>query len=369
LIALSVCLAGLVVDAEDICAVCGKPIDGEIYLVKDQVTGEDVMVCSNCLKLPRCFICGLPVNDSGIALPDGRHLCARDAKTAVLDVHDAQQIAADVHADLDRLFARFTTFPTNVDVAVLDRIDVDQMFQPGGYDFESPNLLGCIQAKTNASGKRYAMRLMTGLPLVELKATAAHELSHAWVGENVPSERHGRLSRNAEEGFCELVAYLLMDSQHEEAQKEFILRNHYTRGQISLFIAAEQRFGFDQMLDWMRYGESSELEAGHLEKIRDIKMPVPPGRVTNGTALNAGTNVAAWSPAPVAVPKPASIRLQGILWGNHPTAIINDHTVSANDRFTLKIGATDVNLRCLEITPASVRLQNLDTGQQEELHL
>ena len=157
------------------------------------------------------------------------------------------------------------------------------------------------------------------------------------------------MSRDAEEGFCELVAYLLMDSQHEEAQKEFILRNHYTRGQISLFIAAEQRFGFDQMLDWMRYGESSELEAGHLEKIRDIKLPAPPGPVANGSALNAGTNVVARSPAPIAVPKPASIRLQGILWGNHPTAIINDHTVSANDRFTLQIGATQVNLRCLEI--------------------
>ena len=168
-IALSLCLAGLAVDAEDICAICGKPIYGESYLITDQVTGQDVMVCSNCVKLPRCFICGLPVNDSGIALPDGRHLCARDAKTAVLDVHDARQIAAGVHADLDRLFARFTTFPTNVDVAVLDRIDVDRMFQPGGYDFESPNLLGCIQAKTNTSGKRYAMRLMTGLPLVELE--------------------------------------------------------------------------------------------------------------------------------------------------------------------------------------------------------
>jgi len=120
------------------------------------------------------------------------------------------------------------------------------------------------------------------------------------------------------------------------------------------------------MLDWMRYGESSELEAGHLEKIRDIK---PPGPVTSGSALNTGANVAAWSPTPVAVPKRASIRLQGILWGNHPTAIINDHTVSTNDRFTLEIGGTEVNLRCLEITPASVRLQNLDTGQQEELHL
>ena len=58
-----------------------------------------------------------------------------------------------------------------------------------GNDFESPNLLGCIRPETENSETRYKMRLMTGLPLAELKATCAHEYSHAWVGENVPKER------------------------------------------------------------------------------------------------------------------------------------------------------------------------------------
>ena len=114
---------------------------------------------------------------------------------------------------------------------------------------------------------------MTGLPLAELKATCAHEYSHAWVGENVPKERRARLGRDAEEGFCELVAYLLMDSQREEGQKKFILQNRYTRGQIDLFIEAEKRYGFDQVLDWMKYGEAAQLEAGHVDKLRDVKMP------------------------------------------------------------------------------------------------
>ena len=35
-----------------------------------------------------------------------------------------------------------------------------------------------------------------------------------------PRERHGRLARDAEEGFCEMVGYLLMDSQNEEVGKE-----------------------------------------------------------------------------------------------------------------------------------------------------
>ncbi len=72
-----------------------------------------------------------------------------------------------------------------MNVAVIDRVDVDAMFKPVGNEFESPNLLGCIKAVTGDGPRHYAMSLLTGLPLVELKATAAHEFSHAWVGENV----------------------------------------------------------------------------------------------------------------------------------------------------------------------------------------
>lgn len=361
LIILIACLAASAA-AEDICTICGKPIDGMIYLVTDGVTGKDQMVCSNCLKLPRCFICGLPVKDNGTELPDGRHLCARDGKTAVLNTADARQTAAEVNDDLNRLFARFTSFPTNVDVTVLDRIDVDKMFQPDGHDFESPDLLGCIEAQTNASGKRYAMRLLTGLPLVEIKATAAHEYSHAWVGENVPPERHERLGRDAEEGFCEMVAYLLMDSQNEAAQQKFILKNHYTRGQVDLFIVGEQRYGFDQILDWMQHGETPELEAGHLEKIRDVKIPAPVAAAPKSDA-HVKTKISAL----VSAPAPAKIQLQGILWGKSPAAIINGQTVFANDRFKLAIGGKEVTLRCLEIRTDSVRIENVDSGKQDEL--
>ena len=79
------------------------------------------LVCSNCIKLPRCSICGLPVKENYVELPDGRWLCARDAKTVVLKADDIEQICGQVKDDLDRLFSRFTSFPTNVDVTVIDR--------------------------------------------------------------------------------------------------------------------------------------------------------------------------------------------------------------------------------------------------------
>ncbi|MGO8743459.1 MAG: protein DA1 [Limisphaerales bacterium] len=346
----------------DVCAVCGKPISGTIYLVTDKVTGEQKEVCSDCIKLPRCSICGLPVKD-GTQLPDGRYLCARDARTVVLKADDARQICSQVKDDLDRLFSRFTSFPTNVDVSVIDRVDVDSMFITEGHNFESPDLLGCIRPETVNNQTRYKMSLLTGLPLAQLKETCAHEYSHAWVGENVPKERRARLGRDAEEGFCELVGYLLMDSQNEEVEKKRVLQNHYTRGQIDLFIEAEKRYGFDQVLDWMKYGEAAQLEAGHVDELRDARMPAAKP-VANNPAIyinNNNTNQPATAPA--------TIKLQGVLWGNQPVAIINGRSFFSNELKQVKIGGTNVTLRCLEIRKKSVRIQNIDSGEERELLL
>jgi hypothetical protein len=351
----------------DLCAICSRPISGgTIYLVTDKITGEKKESCADCVKLPSCYICGLPVKD-GTQLPDGRFLCARDGKTAVVKSGDAERICARIKDDLDRLFSRFTVFPANVDVSVIDRIDVDSMFRSGGNDFESPNLLGCIRPETASPETRYKMSLMTGLPLAELKATCAHEYSHAWVGENVPKERRARLGRDAEEGFCELVAYLLMDSQREEAQKKFILQNHYTRGQVDLFIEAEKHYGFDQVLDWMKYGEAGQLVAGHVDQLRDVKMPVARSVATHSVAANPVVNHGTNKPVPAMIP--ASLKLDGVLWGTRPVAIINGQSFLANDQNTVKIGGTNVIIRCLGIQKTSVRIQNVSSGKEQELRL
>ncbi len=348
----------------DICAICGRPISGDtIYLVTDKVTGEKKEVCADCVKLPSCYICGLPVKD-GTQLPDGRYLCARDARTAVVKATDAERVCAGVKDDLDRLFSRFTVFPDNVDVSVIDRIDVDAMYNPAGNDFESPNLLGCIRPETADHVTRYKMRLMTGLPLTELKATCAHEYGHAWVGENVPKERHARLGRDAEEGFCELVAYLLMDAQGEEGQKKFILQNRYTRGQIDVFIEADKRYGFDQVLDWMKYGVDAQLEEGHVDKLRDVQMPVAKSAAA-GPVADRRIN----QPTPVPAPAQATLKLDGVLWGSRPVAIINGRSFLANDLSPVKVGGTNMMIRCLDIQKTSVRIRNVDSGREQELRL
>jgi hypothetical protein len=157
-----------------------------------------------------------------------------------------------------------------------------------------------------------------------------------------------------------MMAYLLMDSEGEEGQKQFILRNHYTRGQVSLFIAAEQQYGFEQILDWMRYGETSRLEDGHLEDVRNVNVP----------AGAQASTAAYYASAPAKPVKPvSSLELQGILWGSPPTAIINNHSVFPNDEFQVKIGGKEETIRCLEIQTNFVRVQNEDSGEQEQLQL
>ena len=383
ILVLTACFAAPVFAAADICAVCGKEIPDTIYIVTDKVTGQDKLVCSNCLVLPKCFICGMPVNDAGVVLPDGRRLCPRDARTAVMDVESALHVSAGVEDVLGRLFSRFTSFPTNVDISIIDRVDVDSMFVTVGHAFESPDVLGWTEATTNAGQVRYKIGLLTGMPLADLKDTCAHELSHAWAGENVPQERRKRLARDAEEGFCELVGYLLMVSQGELAEQQRVLANHYTRGQVELFIEAERRYGFNEVLDWMKYGESVELRAGHLDELRDVKVPVEtsialmpvavkPASDNTSTNFNvisakSVTNTNSLTLAPES--EPATINLQGILWGNNPVAIINGRSFLANDSFRVKIGATNVTIHCLAIKKDSVRIQYAGSSQEKVLHL
>ena len=66
---------------------------------------------------------------------------------------------------------------------------------------------------------------------------------------------------------------------------------------------------------------------------------------------------------------PATIKLQGVLWGNQPVAIINGCSFFAKDLKQVKIGGTNVAIRCLEIREKSVRIKNIDSGMEQELSL
>jgi hypothetical protein len=151
-----------------------------------------------------------------------------------------------------------------------------------------------------------------------------------------------------------------VDSKGEEGENKRVMANAYTRGQVQLFVAAEQEYGFDEVLDWMQYGVEGRLEEGHLDEIRDVKMPVS----------NSATVPTAH---PVAIARaetaPVTLKLQGIMWGSEPSAIINGRSFFAGDESEVPLGRGKVKIQCLNIEKNSVRIRNVDTGNEQELEL
>ncbi|MGH8022155.1 MAG: hypothetical protein ACRED1_01135, partial [Limisphaerales bacterium] len=207
---------------------------------------------------------------------------------------------------------------------------------------------------------RYKISLLTGQPLPQLEEVCAHELSHAWVGENVSPARHARIDRDAEEGFCEMMGYLVMDAMGEPGEKKRVLANAYTRGQVQLFIAAEQEYGFDEILDWMEYGVTGRLQEGHLDEVRDIRMPVSRAIASFDSRKDVGSLPSA---------APSTLQLEGILWSAAPSAIINGRSFFAGDEIKVPVGAATVTVRCLRITKTAVEIQELGDRREERLTL
>jgi hypothetical protein len=344
------------------CAICGNDIGEVTYIVVDKVTEEKKHICLECSKLPHdCFICGLPVKRDFTELPDGRVLCERDVKNAVLDDDEARKICDDVNEALDRLLVRFVTFPgTNVETSIVDRVNLQALFKVPGNDYECPNILGYTQSRTNFNRIVHQISLISGLPRAELKSVCAHELSHAWVFENVPGARKKTLSRDAHEGFCELVAYKLMNSEEDEEQKAQIRRNRYTRGQIDLLIEADQRYGFNDIVDWMKYGIDSALHGDDLNRVRNVEIP--------STKPRKSTPLPIYARAPAQPPN--SLVLKGITWNqNRPLAVINDRTFAPKEIGGIQFGRTNAVIRCISINQTSVRIQFVASGEERELKL
>jgi hypothetical protein len=348
--------------AADHCAVCGARLTERIYSVEDQVTGQKQQFCSECALLRTvCYLCGVPAKTNYTEVSDGRILCARDARTAVLDEEEAKRVCSETRQNLDRLFSRFLNFPeTNVTVGVVDRVHLHELFKFAGHDRVCPNIWGYLETRTNRGRLAHNLNLLSALPRAALSATAAHEYTHAWLNENLSPTRKEKLNKDANEGFCEFVSYSLMESQGEEVQKRVIKRNAYTRGQIDLFIEAEQAYGLNDLVDWVKYGTDDRLKAGELRRLRDLE----PQRDVLAYTTNApayGTNSAIISDVLV---------LRGIYWTPpRPVALINNRMLTVNEQGRVRVGKTNVNVRCLTITQDAVRIRISDSDEERELRL
>jgi hypothetical protein len=360
--------AGVAIAIEN-CKVCQKEIRYETITWRDEVTHTKYYLCTNCPKLSdTCYLCSLPVLKDFKTLSDGRVICNRDLKSVVIDDDEALQICKQVKENLDSQFIRFTTFPeTNVTIQLMDRVRLQELYKIIGKDNTCPDTRGCTEPKTNNGIRRFEISILSGSIREEVVTTCIHEYGHTWAFENVPPHRQEKIGKDAVEGFCELLAYLYAEQNGLAIGKSNILANYYTRGQIHLFIAAEQRYGLNDIIDWMKAGDDPLLLAEDLGRVRRLVDAPSPIR-------SPSTNVAVESRGSALVSPPQKLPreavLQGIMWSKaQPMAIISGNTFTAMQRGQLKLDGTNLLIRCLEIRTNSVLIQFEGSGDKQELVL
>jgi hypothetical protein len=357
-------LAALAQDVK--CEVCGHPLVDRYYERFDRVEGRQRKICQVCDGIvERCFICDMPIRGECEKISDGRYLCSRDMKTVVQTDDEALEICRGVRDGLDRMLSRFLTFPDDdVQISVTDRFHLESLFKAPGAESRCVSVYGAT-ATHFLPGHKYVhtVDVLSHLPKPHLMAVSAHEFTHTWIDENVLPARHLAMDKNAVEGFCELVAYKYMESLHEDAEMERIKSNSYTVGQVLVMIEAENKYGFNTVMEWMKYGEDTRLDLADLDRVRAVKDAIVHSASAAPPQLVYATPV-----VPTAVPD--TLVLKGISGaGQHRFALINNATFEAREHGKVRVGQATLTVNCLEIGNDSVTIQIDGSPEKTQLFL
>jgi DNA-directed RNA polymerase subunit N (RpoN/RPB10) len=349
-----------------ICDICGREIHEKYYEHEDLALGGKHIICSLCHDLPnRCFACGMPVKDDYKILPDGRYLCARDAKEAVDSDEEARKICEETRDEMNRTFSRFMTFPSdNVTIQMVDKPHLDGLFKLPGYK-RCVSIYGATQSRGISGGKySHTVNVLGYVRKSRLIAVCAHEFTHTWIAENLSPQRKLNLASEAAEGLCELMAYKMMESHNESFEMETIKGNDYTQGQIAALLEADSQYGMNAVLEWVQTGEDAKLDLANLDRVRVVNVP-------KATSAVAGTAALPAVAAPVVqAASPEKLVLKGISGTSaRPFALINDSTFEAMEKGKVRYGHTNITVRCLEIRAGSVVVEIEGLSGKRELFL
>jgi hypothetical protein len=289
---------------------------------------------------------------------DGRVVCKRHVPIVVFEEEKARELMREVRMEMERAFARFTTFPsTNVTVQLVNQVDMHQLLTSPGFDRQCPLIVGYTRSvRLNTGGWHHPIALLSAMPRSQLIGVYAHELSHAWVREHVKPER--QLARVAEEGFCELVAYRVLQQMTQPEALGRLLRNNYTQGQIQLFLEADQAYDFQRVIDWMERGRTHYLLKDDPERFRDVK---PVSSVLRKPVV---------PPAQGVRRGPEELVLRSVLGtGDRRVALVNDSALMPGDEVRVLVGTNRVAVRCLEVGANTVTLEKVEDGERIELRI
>lgn len=344
------------------CEICQGPFVDSIYVAEDPVRLIKKHICLACSKSKIvCSACGLAANPKTLRrLADGRILCEWDVKGAVLSEQEAREIFHEVKRDVQRMLAHWPPLPdTNVTAYLVDRADFIKEFQRKPSVEDPERLLGLTRSTTE-DGTNYDHRiyLLSGILKPQFMATCAHEYTHTWLNEH--GEKTRTLNKDTIEGFCELMAWKYVAAKNDKPELNRILESSYTRGQVHSLIAAEQRYQFYRVIDWIHRGEDSWLDKDKLERLLALKDAAEPASAIEPL----------WQRTTVPTPVPDHLVLRSLSGpAGRRLALVNNQTLARGEEARVRVGLTNVIVRCLEIRERSVLLRIGGRPEPVELFL
>lgn len=352
---ISFAMAGLGQPASH-CVVCEGVLVARYYWFDSPALQARKPVCEPCSKLSaRCSICRLPVRN-GQQLDDGRWLCRKDFDSGVFSPTEALRIYEETRRELQEILAGTGVLPSGITVSLVDGNKLKKQNQAMPSAHEDLSMVGLTRTRLYGGKQfKHEIYLLNGLGRARLAAVCAHEYTHAWIHENVSRER--KLDRDAVEGFCELVAYKLMTRRKEAIEQKVILANAYTRGQVNAFVQAEAAQHFHRVVEWIKTGVDGSVPQSNLGSELALGRDEP-GEI-------------AWPPPlPTMTAVPDTLVLKGISGGRaRRFVLINDATLMRNEVSRVRIGSSNVLVRCVEIRDRSAVIHVKGAAGPTELFL
>jgi hypothetical protein len=354
------CASASAAPLSEICLSCGQQIQKTIYTYKSPYYKDRQSFCATCAVLKTtCFTCKLPFAKF-VDLKDGRILCPKDSKTAILSGDEAQSIFHDVKRDVMKLLGGSRNFPDrNITFNLVDYDELQNLSRKRRFPQTHNTLYGLTRSSAvDAKEFEHKIDVLSGLTRGQFIGACAHEYGHAWMEQNTIKDR--LIDADAIEGFCELLAWKITGDRGEQLERQFIRENDYTRGQIDAFIQADQDYTFYRVMKWVMAGADPKFT--HTNTARVLALTQDP--VDNAAAF-------AWPPpSPVAPPAPDTLVLKSISGSaKRRFALINGTTLGVNETAKVRLGTSNVVVKCLDIRDSSVVVQLASEAKPTELLL
>jgi hypothetical protein len=229
------------------CHICGRRLWGRAYVhAPNGVVDEHaIVVCRRCWQAaPHCAVCGAPMSDTHIRLPDERHICPRCHQTAVYDAARGRELFERVaHIVTEELGLRLNV---GTEFTMVDHQHLQRLARASRNPYGNPaKVIGLFAHK----GHKRLMYVLSGLPQILLIQTIAHEWAHAWHGENCPLFQDPLL----QEGFAEWVAYKTLQTMGAVKKMQLMEQRDGLYGEgLRKMLRLEQERDVPGVLDFCR---------------------------------------------------------------------------------------------------------------------